>query len=119
MNLLKICLRFPIERYFKYLYIVLHFNSLPSGVASVCDDQNSQNKVIGAATNCALATSHLVACTKVRNDSKINFNYIFLCNIFVMELFYRNIVSNCSHVFTIHYILLVALNTINCTQCYL
>ena len=35
------------------------------GVASRCDNQADQNKVIGAATHCALATSQLVACTKV------------------------------------------------------
>lgn len=35
-------------------------------IASTCDDQQVQNRVIGAATQCALATSQLVACAKVR-----------------------------------------------------
>lgn len=35
-------------------------------IAATCDDQATQNKVIGAATQCALATSQLVACAKVR-----------------------------------------------------
>lgn len=35
-------------------------------IAAACDDQNTQNQVIGAATQCALATSQLVACAKVR-----------------------------------------------------
>jgi talin len=35
-------------------------------IAATCDDQTTQNKVIGAATQCALATSQLVACAKVR-----------------------------------------------------
>ena len=35
------------------------------GVASSTDDQGLQNKVINSATSCALATSQLVACTKV------------------------------------------------------
>lgn len=35
------------------------------GVASKCDNQQDQNHVIGSATQCALATSQLVACTKV------------------------------------------------------
>ncbi len=35
------------------------------GVASQSDNQSLQNKVIGSATQCALATSQLVACTKV------------------------------------------------------
>merc|ERR1719193_2276164 len=34
-------------------------------VASKCEDQYTQNRVIGAATQCALATSQLVACAKV------------------------------------------------------
>ena len=34
-------------------------------VASTTDDQGLQNKVISSATSCALATSQLVACTKV------------------------------------------------------
>lgn len=34
-------------------------------VASTCDDQGQQNRVIGAATQGALATSQLVACAKV------------------------------------------------------
>lgn len=34
-------------------------------IAATCDDQATQNKVIGAATQCALATSQLVACAKV------------------------------------------------------
>ena len=37
------------------------------GVASKADDQAVQNRVIGSATSCALATSQLVACTKVCN----------------------------------------------------
>jgi talin len=36
------------------------------GIAATCDDQTAQNRVIGAATQCALATSQLVACAKVR-----------------------------------------------------
>jgi len=36
-------------------------------IAAACDDQNTQNQVIGAATQCALATSQLVACAKVKN----------------------------------------------------
>ena len=35
-------------------------------VASTTEDQGLQNKVISSATSCALATSQLVACTKVR-----------------------------------------------------
>ena len=35
------------------------------GVAGQCDNQGDQNAVIGSATQCALATSQLVACTKV------------------------------------------------------
>jgi len=38
-------------------------------IAATCDDQATQNKVIGAATQCALATSQLVACAKVRSAS--------------------------------------------------
>jgi talin len=38
-------------------------------IAATCDDQATQNKVIGAATQCALATSQLVACAKVRFPS--------------------------------------------------
>ena len=34
-------------------------------VASTTDDQGLQNKVISSATSCAMATSQLVACTKV------------------------------------------------------
>ena len=34
-------------------------------VASTTDDQELQNRVISSATSCALATSQLVACTKV------------------------------------------------------
>jgi talin len=34
-------------------------------IAAACDDQATQNQVIGAATQCALATSQLVACAKV------------------------------------------------------
>lgn len=34
-------------------------------IAATCDDQQTQNRVIGAATQCALATSQLVACAKV------------------------------------------------------
>lgn len=34
-------------------------------IASTCEDQQTQNRVIGAATQCALATSQLVACAKV------------------------------------------------------
>ena len=34
-------------------------------VASTTEDQAMQNKVIGSATQCALNTSQLVACTKV------------------------------------------------------
>ena len=34
-------------------------------VASHCEDQPTQNRVIGAATSCALDTSQLVACAKV------------------------------------------------------
>lgn len=35
------------------------------GVAAETQSQDDQNKVIGSATQCALATSQLVACTKV------------------------------------------------------
>jgi len=35
------------------------------GVSAMCDNQQDQNRVIGSATQCALATSQLVACTKV------------------------------------------------------
>ena len=35
-------------------------------VAATTDDQELQNRVISSATSCALATSQLVACTKVR-----------------------------------------------------
>lgn len=35
------------------------------GVAGQCENQTDQNSVIGSATQCALATSQLVACTKV------------------------------------------------------
>lgn len=35
-------------------------------IASKCEDQGTQNKVISSATQVALATSQLVACTKVR-----------------------------------------------------
>ena len=35
------------------------------GVAAETNSQDDQNKVIGSATQCALATSQLVACTKV------------------------------------------------------
>ena len=34
-------------------------------VASTAEDQELQNRVISSATQCALATSQLVACTKV------------------------------------------------------
>lgn len=40
-------------------------------IAATCDDQATQNKVIGAATQCALATSQLVACAKVRAMSTV------------------------------------------------
>ncbi|XP_011503803.1 PREDICTED: talin-2 [Ceratosolen solmsi marchali] len=35
------------------------------GIAGICEDMDTQNQVIAAATHCALATSQLVACTKV------------------------------------------------------
>jgi len=35
-------------------------------VANSSDDQAMKNKVIGSATQCALSTSQLVACTKVK-----------------------------------------------------
>ena len=35
------------------------------GVAGETRDQNDKNRVIGSATQCALSTSQLVACTKV------------------------------------------------------
>ena len=38
------------------------------GVSSKCEDQITQNTVIHSATQCALATSQLVACTKVRKE---------------------------------------------------
>lgn len=34
-------------------------------VSNKCDNQNDRNAVIGSATQCALAASQLVACTKV------------------------------------------------------
>lgn len=34
-------------------------------IAASCDDEESRNRVIGAASQCALATSQLVACAKV------------------------------------------------------
>ena len=36
------------------------------GVAGTTQEQDDKNRVIGSATACALATSQLVACTKVR-----------------------------------------------------
>jgi talin len=51
-------------------------------IAATCDDQATQNKVIGAATQCALATSQLVACAKVRPPPAkliIFCNCSFLC----------------------------------------
>lgn len=42
-------------------------------IAATCDDQAEQNRVIGAATQCALATSQLVACAKVRYLTFIKF----------------------------------------------
>lgn len=39
-------------------------------IAATCEDQQTQNRVIGAATQCALATSQLVACAKVRKFLK-------------------------------------------------
>ena len=47
------------------------------GVASRCDSQADQNKVIGAATHCALATSQLVACTKVRAVLQLYNNNVY------------------------------------------
>lgn len=47
-------------------------------VASKCDDQAHQNKVITAATQCALTTSQLVACAKVSTGifySEIHLNF--------------------------------------------
>ena len=41
-------------------------------VASTADDQDLQNRIIAAATQCALATSQLVACAKVSPN--------FMCN---------------------------------------
>ena len=39
-------------------------------VAQVAEDTLLQNRVIAAATRCALSTSQLVACTKVRTDGR-------------------------------------------------
>lgn len=40
-------------------------------VAAQCrDEQSLQNAIIAAATNCALATSQLVACAKVRTTTE-------------------------------------------------
>lgn len=47
-------------------------------IAATCDDQQTQNKVIGAATQCALATSQLVACAKVNNSFIIYFIIVYL-----------------------------------------
>jgi len=50
------------------------------GVASKCENQEDQNKVIGTATQCALATSQLVACTKVfHSELSITVCQIELC----------------------------------------
>lgn len=43
-------------------------------VASTTEDQELQNRVISSATSCALATSQLVACTKVLQT----FNFLFV-----------------------------------------
>ncbi len=53
------------------------------GVASKCENQDDQNMVIGTATQCALATSQLVACTKVCIAGRISQNKekkISFCN---------------------------------------
>lgn len=50
-------------------------------IAATCkDDQQAQNRVIGAATQCALATSQLVACAKVKYAyyKTTNAVYIFI-----------------------------------------
>ena len=39
-------------------------------VASTCETEEQQNRVIGAATQCALTTSQLVAIAKVRDGSR-------------------------------------------------
>ena len=42
------------------------------GVAGTCEEQGDRDQVISAATQCALSTSQLVACTKVCNLCKAN-----------------------------------------------
>lgn len=46
-------------------------------IAADCEDDKKRNEVIGAASQCALATSQLVACTKVVVSNDIN-KYIFI-----------------------------------------
>lgn len=58
-------------------------------VASTTEDQELQNRVISSATQCALATSQLVACTKVMYDvfgSFFLFIYCLLLDILLVEI---------------------------------
>lgn len=57
--------------------------------ASKCDEQSSQN-VISSATQCALATSQLVACAKVKRElAQIDINRT--CCLFLIKLFFKRI----------------------------
>lgn len=60
-------------------------------IAATCEDQQTQNRVIGAATQCALATSQLVACAKVKTYSYTILTYfvfyLFCCIcVFICEV---------------------------------
>lgn len=60
-------------------------------IAATCEDQQTQNRVIGAATQCALATSQLVACAKVNTVTIISYVifYIFCCIcVLICEVYY-------------------------------
>lgn len=59
-------------------------------IAATCEDQQTQNRVIGAATQCALATSQLVACAKVKII--LILIYVLCC---IYEIYY-NRYSHCS-----------------------
>lgn len=52
-------------------------------IAATCEDQQTQNRVIGAATQCALATSQLVACAKVKKS----FIIFFIIYLLILLLF--------------------------------
>lgn len=56
-------------------------------VAQVAEDTILQNRVIAAATQCALSTSQLVACTKVHTLNCFLCMQIQICNACKIKMF--------------------------------